>query len=1189
LLPFQFIDLPDSIMPYFNFTLYQLSVRVALLFLLIFDSFMWVMADAPPHAATTAPKALTSCRPTFSSGCLTGGLNSFTVNGITLSNATGCSTGYESYTTATTNVTPGQPYPFAGTFTSNSGYPNGVTVWADVNRDGVFEAAEVVYQAPATVTASSFSGSLTIPPNTATGSVDVRVVVAVNTIPAGSGACGTYSYGEAEDYVLNVITPTTYNPSTFNVASTSAVLAWNNLGTASSYDVQWQPTGGTYTTITGITSTSYALTGLTLGTSYEWQMQPTGGSYIGPVSFTTTACATPINLNRFNVGATSVQELSWSSVFEAAYPGKTYEVQLQTTGTSSWSTVYTGANTRTPRVSGLAVQTPYTWRVRADCSVFSAPQTFTTTPCNAPSISGTYNIAHNSARLFWNDPENALYSVQYRPAGGNWTTVSNLTAKSYTLTSLTVNNGYEWAVSKVCTSTLSSPYSATQTFTTVCSPVINPTTDQRLSTSVRLNWSNNGPGIPPADVQVQWRPSSQSAVSWATIDGIPGDIPGGVPTYTLAGLTNNTGYQWQARASCGMGVYSAFSSPVSFTTQSCPEPYFLNKYNVGTNRALLSWSYRSYYAYQTATLQYRPASLSTTNSGWTSVSGIPSTSYSVTGLEPNTTYQWLVNSACTLTEASVFSIPATFTTLPCTNQTYGLSASMLTFGSAQLSWSDDSYSNTYNLQYRPKTTPVSAWNTISNIVRRFDGTYLLTGLSPGTNYEYQVAIACSPTQSSTYSTPYSFSTSDCSNLAMSMQVSGTSFNAATLNWAGPTGVGYTLHYRPVGGSTWADATAPITRPYTLTGLNATTAYEAEVASVCSASQNSAYSIPVSFTTTGCTNSASGLSTFGTTFNATKLDWQGFSSNPFDLRWRPLGSTAWTMVPGIRGRPYTLAGLSPTTAYEWQLAAVCGPGQSSTYTSSNSFMTTAATNLATGLTVTGTVFNAANLDWAGPTSIPYDLRWRPLGSSNWTDISGIIARPYTLTGLSAETAYEWQVATPMSGSAYTGTANFTTIACTNVATSLTTLSVGSTTATLSWTSPPGVGSSLQYRMAGAVSWQTVAGVVNAPYALTGLIAGTAYQFQVASVCGPGQLSGYTGPVSFTTTGTNPCPVMYTVKNGSWDDPTVWICNRVPLVTDAVQIRHNVAIPGSYLAYSLKIGFGVGGKVSYGTGARLVTGQ
>ncbi len=351
-----------------------------------------------------------------------------------------------------------------------------------------------------------------------------------------------------------------------------------------------------------------------------------------------------------------------------------------------------------------------------------------------------------------------------------------------------------------------------------------------------------------------------------------------------------------------------------------------------------------------------------------------------------------------------------------------------------------------------------------------------------------------------------------------------------------------MHYRPVGGSTWTDATAPVTRPYTLTGLSATTVYEAEVASVCSATQNSACSIPASFTTTGCINSASGLATFGTTFNATNLNWQGFASNPFDLRWRPIGNATWTDVPGILGRPYVLTGLNPATPYEWQLAAVCGPGQSTAYSASNLFTTLFTTtpriNVVTSLSASGTTFNAQNLSWIGPPTTLYTVRWRRLSNPTWTVIAGVTGLAYSLTGLSASTPYEWQLATACSLtglSAYTGSSNFTTVVCGNLASSLTTLNASSTSTTLSCAGPL-LPYSAQIRVAGALSWGTAV-TATSPYNATGLNPGTAYEFQVATVCGPGQVSAYSPVSGFTTASTNACPVMYTLKDGFWDDPTV----------------------------------------------------
>ncbi len=862
------------------------------------------------------------------------------------------------------------------------------------------------------VTTSSFSGSLTIPPNTAIGPVDVRVVVAYNTIPAGSGACGSYSYGETEDYVLTVIAPTAYSPTTTGVGATSAVLLWNNLGTASSYDVQWRPTGGTYTTISGITSTSYALTGLAVGTGYEWQMQPTGGSYVGPVSFTTTACTTPTSLVAYKVGSTSVQQLQWYSPNEGAYPSKTFEVQLQMTGASSWSTINAGVYTSTGGISGLGLQTGYTWRVRADCSAFSAPQTFTTTACSVPPVSAAVNIAYNSATTIWTENDFAvLYNIQYRPVGSStWTTVPGITTQAYNFTGLSVNVAYEYAVSKVCTSTVSSAYSMPQTFTTVCSALTNPSAFPSL-VSAQLNWYMPTPlGSPPGTVEVQWRPASQSAVSWQTISGIPASIYT-TDSYSLTGLNSATSYQFQARRNCGTGGYSAFTSPYSFTTSTCQPPNGLFA-NSGISMAILSWnSTNTGFGNQPYTAQYRPASLSAGSTGWTTFSSTSLTASLLTGLDAGTAYQFQVSFACTPVESSSYSTPYTFTTLPCSNNAAsGLYTADLTFGSATLNWYN-STPNTYNIQYRPKTMPVSAWSTIANAITGFGGPYSLTGLAPATGYEYQVAIACTPSQSTTYSNAASFTTTACGNLATAIQVSGITFSAANLNWTGPTTVPTTLHYRLVGGSTWIDAPAPITKPYALTGLTAGMVYEAEVASVCSFTQNSIYSLPKSFTTSPCTNQASSLT---------------------------------------------------------------------------------ATNV-----------------------LPYS-------------------------------------------------------------------------AVLSWSGPPGLTYSLQYRVVGAGAWST-AGSVSSPYMLTGLTASSSYEFQVALNCGPGQLSAYSAIGIFATPSTSSCSTMYTVKDGSWDDISVWSCNRVPVVTDAVQLKHQVTIPGSYLAYALKISFDTSSKLVYGTLSRLQLNQ
>ena len=90
--------------------------------------------------------------------------------------------------------------------------------------------------------------------------------------------------------------------------------------------------------------------------------------------------------------------------------------------------------------------------------------------------------------------------------------------------------------------------------------------------------------------------------------------------------------------------------------------------------------------------------------------------------------------------------------------------------------------------------------------------------------------------------------------------------------------------------------------------------------------------------------------------------------------------------------------------------------------------------------------------------------------------------------------------------------------------------------------------------------------------------------VANGCGMGLTSGQIR----VTVQQGSCTVMQTVKAGSWDDPTVWSCGRLPLLTDAVLIRHAVTMPASFVSRARKVSFDAGGRLSWGSNARLLLG-
>ncbi len=66
-------------------------------------------------------------------------------------------------------------------------------------------------------------------------------------------------------------------------------------------------------------------------------------------------------------------------------------------------------------------------------------------------------------------------------------------------------------------------------------------------------------------------------------------------------------------------------------------------------------------------------------------------------------------------------------------------------------------------------------------------------------------------------------------------------------------------------------------------------------------------------------------------------------------------------------------------------------------------------------------------------------------------------------------------------------------------------------------------------------------------------------------------------------------IYTLKNGNWNDSTVWSVERLPQLSERVRLKHLVTIPASFLALSGTLIFDPGSKLMYDTAGRLQLGQ
>jgi len=112
--------------------------------------------------------------------------------------------GYENFTSVSTNVTRGTANTISITpvWTSTK-YNEAYAVYIDYNKDGDFtDSGELAWTKTGSQT-TPVTGSITIPATATLGTTRMRVMMQYNSVPSSS--CGSYTYGQVEDYTLNIL------------------------------------------------------------------------------------------------------------------------------------------------------------------------------------------------------------------------------------------------------------------------------------------------------------------------------------------------------------------------------------------------------------------------------------------------------------------------------------------------------------------------------------------------------------------------------------------------------------------------------------------------------------------------------------------------------------------------------------------------------------------------------------------------------------------------------------------------------------------------------------------------------------------------------------------------------------------------------------------------------------------------
>ena len=279
---------------------------------------------------------------------------------------------YSDFTAVSTDLTKSTQYTITVTPTwTGTVYSEGYAVWIDYNQNGDFtDAGELVFSQAATQT-TPVSGSFTVPATATDGATRMRVSLKYNGIPT---ACEAFTYGEVEDYTVNIgattggdtqapTAPT--NLAASAITETTATLTWtastDNVGVTGYEVFQGATSIGT------VTGTTANITGLTASTNYTFSVKATDAAgnvsaASNSVNFTTSASAdtqapsAPSVLATSNIKQTSV-DLSWNAATDNV--GVTgYDVYQNGVNVST----VTGTTTS---ITGLTASTSYSFYVIA--------------------------------------------------------------------------------------------------------------------------------------------------------------------------------------------------------------------------------------------------------------------------------------------------------------------------------------------------------------------------------------------------------------------------------------------------------------------------------------------------------------------------------------------------------------------------------------------------------------------------------------------------------------------------------------------------------------------------------------------------------------------------------------------------------------------------------------------------------
>ncbi len=752
-----------------------------------------------------------------------------------------------------------------------------------------------------------------------------------------------------------------------NITEHTALLSWNETGSANTWNIEYGTTGftpGSGTLISGISANPYRLTGLAPNTTYDYYVQSDCGggdtsTWEGPYTFNI-----PLSCGTYRV------ELLGSSSSDNGWNGGRLTVYINGVAFLTNKTLYYGttrisydipANLHdvltfdyTPGSDNseneykvydpdnilIADQGPYPGDI-GDPSIPSG--IIACQGCPEPSDLTAFNITTNSADLSWtNNGLMSTWNIEYGPAGftqGNGTLISGVTNYDpYHLTGLTKGTIYEYYVQADCGGGDFSNWVGPYNFMTVCHITQFPynygfedTTRNGISDWSNSCWSGNPEYEGANDITSLYR--------W-----IPDDAGG----YSFnAGPENaHSGSMYASALISGSNGDSAeLISPV-MDMSSLTQPQFTFFYHMhGSDTGTLSVDTYDGITWTNDVWTITGEQQTANTDPWEEVNlYIPNTVTQIRfrAIRANGGYSRISVDDIRIREAPT-----------CLEPTL-LSASNITAFTADLSWTENNNATTWNIEYGPSGFTQGQGTVVSGVT---SNPYTLSGLSPNTDYDYYVQTDCGGGDTSAWVGPFSFTTFvSCGIYQVKLSSIGGDWNGSTLSvyingniflsnitldssdnnfgfYDIPVNQNDILSFDFTAGS-WADR-------------NSYNVYDQNGQLIAQEGENN--TVPGDI---GNPNMPTGIVACATCLAPSDLSADNITDDSADLSWTESGSaTAWNIEYGPAGftqgqgttvnvssTSYTLTGLSPKTSYDYYVQANCGGGDLSAWTGPYTFGT-----------------------------------------------------------------------------------------------------------------------------------------------------------------------------------------------------------------------------------------------------------